>query len=373
MVESTDTLSSVLRTLRVSHSFYVHPLHQYVLPLFDDINRLRSSLSRLQSQLHAFTVYSVPHKIYVALLSHYLRERCEPLLSPDVTRDEAIDCNEGTVAKAEGWGSLLEMMQGLQEVGLGGALAQRTFAEVMSQIFEDHVNHTYAGLWTAPSEAAKTLNDWIENQLARCVSEVLGCLTTYEGHDVAVGKADIGKWKEMGVNRLGALRTKELFDVIINWDQGTVGAIDDLKNYVAIGSHARMHLVNDFSHTVSHRLLQPGASTLEVLQVYISSIRAFTLLEPKGVLLDRVARPIRRYLRERDDTVNIIVRGLLADPQEDSSDGDVLEELALELTKDQGIPGANAEDDGELDYDDMSWTPDPVDAGPGKPATAPFL
>jgi anaphase-promoting complex subunit 2 len=31
-------------------------------------------------------------------------------------------------------------------------------------------------------------------------------------------------------------------------------------------------------------------------------------------MLDRIARPIRRYLRDREDTVKVIVSGLLADP-----------------------------------------------------------
>ena len=82
-----------------------------------------------------------------------------------------------------------------------------------------------------------------------------------------------------------------------------------------------------------------------------------------GVLLDQVARPIRRYLREREDTVPIVVGGLLADPEDDASTSEVLIELAQEMSKSASLVGKE-DNETELDYDDMDWMPDPVDAGP---------
>ena len=128
---------------------------------------------------------------------------------------------------------------------------------------------------------------------------------------------------------------------------------------------------------LSQRLLHPGASTTEILQIYISLIRCFAQLDPKGVLLDRVARPIRRYLKDRDDTVKVIVAGLLADGEGGDGDGeaatsnsDVLAELAVELGRASELASQEAEDDGDLEWDDMRWVPDPVDAGPGEDAGA---
>ena len=261
----------------------------------------------------------------------------------------------------------LKLMQMLQSVGLGGYQAQRIFAEVMSDILTSHIKSTYAGVWTSPSSVVEHLREWIENSFSRFVVEVLSYMKTIDasGADelINVTHADVERWQEMGVNKLGALRTDELFDIIVEWENGSQGAIEDLKRYVTTPS-SRTYLTTTFSSVVSHRLLQPGASTTEILQVYISIIRAFTLLDPKGVLLDRVARPIRRYLRERDDTVTIVVGGLLADPEDESSSGDSLPELAIEMNKSTPAKGEGAADDGDLDYDDMNWVPDPVDAGP---------
>ena len=68
-------------------------------------------------------------------------------------------------------------------------------------------------------------------------------------------------------------------------------------------------------------------------------------------------------MRERDDTVRVIVRGFMAESIVDL-DGEELTELVGELNK--GIPALAAAMGGleELDYDDMTWVPDPVDATP---------
>ena len=110
---------------------------------------------------------------------------------------------------------------------------------------------------------------------------------------------------------------------------------------------------------------------MDILQFYISLIRAFSFLDPTGVLLDKVARPIRRYLREREDTIHIVVAGLLADPDDVSRNdslnpaNDVLLDLATELNRSAEYVGQGGDDDGDMDWDDMNWEPDPIDAGPG--------
>lgn len=265
--------------------------------------------------------------------------------------------------------TLKRFIQALNDVGLGGAKAQRVFAEVMSDILTNHVQAAYAGRWASPSSISEELRDWVENHFARFAVEILDCLkedTPSSGDQLTtVTLADVERWQEMGISILGALRTSELFDIIVDWDNGSLGAIEDLKRYVTKTS-SRAHLTTSFSNDLSRRLLQPGASTLEILQIYTSLIRAFTVLDPKGVLLDRLGQPIRRYLRERDDTVKIVVGGLLADPHDELGDFDHGIDLMAEMKKAVGQVGEDEMDDGELDWNDMSWMPNPIDAGPGK-------
>lgn len=45
------------------------------------------------------------------------------------------------------------------------------------------------------------------------------------------------------------------------------------------------------------RLLHPGADTKDILTQYVSIIRCLRMVDPPGVLLFKVADPIRQYLR----------------------------------------------------------------------------
>ena len=308
-------------------------------------------------------MHTLPQDKVVENLSDFFGQQCSLILN-GVEKNRMEDEVSSIPAVRQ---RTLMHVQMLQSVGFGGYQAQRIFAEVMSGILTSHIKSTYAGVWTSPSSVVEQLRDWVENSFSRFVVEILSSMKTINASAtdelIDVSHADVERWQEMGVNELGALRTDELFDVIVEWENGSQGAIEDLKRYVTTPS-SRTYLTTTFSSAVSYRLLQPGASTTEILQVYISIIRAFTLLDPKGVLLDRVARPIRRYLRERDDTVTIVVGGLLADPEDESSAGDVLLELAVEMNRSTSTKGEDEADDGDLDYDDMGWMPDPVDAGP---------
>lgn len=265
---------------------------------------------------------------------------------------------------------LLAFLNGLQLVGLGGDKAQKVFASVMNTMMTEFVRAAYTEKWAQPTSVTQHLRHWVENIFARLAVQVLNIIKppssggqTSGARDVSFG--DVEKWQEIGIARLGALRTSELFDVVVEWPASS-GAIEDLRHFTTHPA-SRAFVTQSFIAILNQRLLHPGASTVEILQVYISIIRAFHLLDPKGVLLDRIARPIRRYLRERDDTVKVIVSGLLAEaPVADGSSlpssGDTLLELATELAKAHQLSLQSNKH--ELDWDDMNWMPDPVDAAP---------
>lgn len=277
------------------------------------------------------------------------------------------DENEQAAAARE---RLLPLLADLQTVGLGGDRAQKVFAGVMSNMMTEFVKAAYSEQWKAPSLAVQHLRLWVENVYARLVVEVLAVINVPDGRPkpqdhLDVRLSDVEKWHEIAIARLGALRTSELFDVIVEWPASS-GAIEDLKHF-ATNPAARSHIANSFIAMLNQRLLHPGASTVQILQLYISIIRAFNLLDARGVILDRVARPIRRYLRDRDDTVKVIVNGLLADPldangEPAASNSDTLAELATELSK--AREASLRSNLGELDWDDMNWMPDPIDAAP---------
>lgn len=99
------------------------------------------------------------------------------------------------------------------------------------------------------------------------------------------------------------------------------------------------------------RLLHPGAETKNVITLYISTIRCLRILDPPGVLLHKVAEPIRRHLKERSDTVKCVVAALVEG-----------EELQDENEAGGLIQASN--DDTIENFLDPKWEPEPIDAAP---------
>jgi len=104
----------------------------------------------------------------------------------------------------------------------------------------------------------------------------------------------------------------------------------------------------------------------------VATIKCLRMIDPPGVLLFKVAEPIRRYLRydfcfndfasllicvilrDRPDTIRCIVSNLVGD--DDSGDSLVDESEPIQPLQQQ-----EAED-----YSDPNWEPEPMDAGPGR-------
>ena len=289
---------------------------------------------------------------------------------------------------------LHELVEALFKVGLAGERFQILLAEIMNQIMSDFVEQSYAGVWAAADgagDAWKKLNprldaptqppciaslyDWTENHFARLSLEILSRISTGKHADVSL--SDVKEWKEVALGRLAALRISELFDIVLGWPASR-GGLDDLRASLATPQR-RSQLVAAFSAAVQKRLLHPARSTLEILRVYIAMIRTFHALDQSNVLLGGAVGSLQLYLCRRDDAVRIVVTGLLASPDEvkevmSSSDPSrrqsssrsshpaKLVELAV-LLNDPSQQRRQYIDDEDLDWDDMSWVPDPIDAG----------
>ncbi|OMP86075.1 Anaphase-promoting complex subunit 2 [Diplodia seriata] len=208
----------------------------------------------------------------------------------------------------------------------------------------------------------RVLREWIKDGYSPFIREILSCLT---GDEEMFEANEVQQWTNMAIGRLGRARVENLFDYIVNWDR-SLGAILDLKEYITSPA-ARNHLTNSFLQQVARRLLHAGATTTHILDTYIYVIRAFIELDPKGILLEKVARPIRRYLRDREDTARIIVSSLLADVEDEYGNRvELSSDISAEIAEEMLNPvAANVQDeDQELNWADMNWMPDPVDASP---------
>lgn len=285
--------------------------------------------------------------------SHFFS--CPPLYK--VRQPSAVDHAEQSAkdSKSPLWTLLNEWKNSVGTEALNKLLAQ-----VLDDLMTEFITWSYAGVYQ--NGLHLHLEFWVEHVFCRIVHTVLLSIGG-QTQDSFIHDTELRKWKNTATARLGALRVDELFDIIIDWDS-TAPAIDDLRSFTT-NPATRSYLTYNFANVLQARLLHPGASTIEVLQLYISIIRSFRILDPKGVLLDRVARKLRRYLRERDDTVKVIVSGLLSDTTGDGDEGpaqdtDTLAELAMELSRHDNLN--SCADDSEFDWTNMNWIPDPIDA-----------
>lgn len=299
-----------------------------------------------------------------------------------------------------GRGQLLQLVGALAQVGLAGEGFQGLFAEVMDRNMREYVRRSYAQVWkTAPVNkrsfhgldkgAAKSMNltqaswcivslcHWVENHFARLALEVRSC-TDGPGSraTTAVPLTELQQWKEIAIGHIAALRISELFEIVLQWP-ASKGALDDLKVSVTTPERRRQ-LTDSFSAALQKRLLHPARSTLDILRVYISMIRTFHALDHSKVLLSRVVPSLQLYLIQREDAVRIVVTGLLAGPEE-VEEAQKATLFPTELGSGTGASGKLVElamllddpdqqrrveiDDEDLDWDDMNWVPDPVDAG----------
>ncbi|GFZ51497.1 hypothetical protein JCM24511_09264 [Saitozyma sp. JCM 24511] len=145
------------------------------------------------------------------------------------------------------------------------------------------------------------------------------------------------------------IRTDELFDIIVDYPD-SMAALEDLKECL-FKVDQRSVLVDKLKAANVKRLLHPGAETKDVITQYISTIRCLRILDPPGVLLHKVAEPIRKHLRDRPDTIRCIVAALV--------EGD-------ELSDENESAGLIAQSNDETveSFLDPKWEPEPVDAAP---------
>lgn len=334
---------------------------------------------------HTPAEMSTVEDAYKALVLESLSTQLEPKLLERITSAAAAALGpyqdpstglEGSTAGVEGsmegvessytqiaTDSLLGTLTHLVQGGFASTWLERLLAKALNGYIHTYVVQTCAREWYEPEGCVGKLKAWIFGPFRHFAQENLlaVAIDPFDEEQAAykIEANHIADWQQHAIDELGLLRLRELFDIVVAWDDNSKAGIDDLKHYVTTPAR-RMYVVNTFVGVLSYRLLIPGASTTEILQMYSRIIRAFGVLDLRYVILDRVARPIRRYLRDRDDTVKIIVSGLLADPDETDHSADVLSELATEMQQMYDI-AANSEEL-DFDWDDLNWMPNPADA-----------
>lgn len=375
---SWDVLGESQKVLEQVQNVYLEPFNEHILPFLqsgantttrssrptrrDEDNVAEHASWKFRRNVHALFAHCIAPRRFSKTLSYVLYDAgCR--LFRIYTRQDGIQPSAVPENTSEVRQQMTTLLQGLERVGLGGESAQKAFAHAMHKLLDSYINSHYMKVdWYEKRSVVPQLKLWIQDGFCPLVALVLECLRCEQSN---VLPTEVTAWQEMALGRLGRVRVDNLFDFVINWDS-SLGAILDIKDYLKVAG-AKQHVTSSFSQQVSRRLLHPGATTTYILNVYISIIRSFHELEPKGVLLERVGRPIRRYLKEREDTGRIIISSLLTDLSDEtgskfSSNSELSYEIASEMAKPLTNLGQDADE--ELNWNDMNWQPLPQDASP---------
>ncbi|PFH45921.1 hypothetical protein AMATHDRAFT_70905 [Amanita thiersii Skay4041] len=221
-------------------------------------------------------------------------------------------------------------------------------ASVGYEHIEAHVLSTCTGQWER--SMLSDLRSWMADKVIpwMLVTYARNAQTPEEVRHLLQG---VGSRFEFHMNKtLCDLRTREIFDIIIDFPD-SMGALHDLKECLQRVDQ-RAALVQSLRRANRKRLLHPGADTKLILSQYVATIKCLRIVDPPGVLLFKVADPIRRYLRGRPDTIRCIVSNLVGDDENGDSLVDENEPIQ---------PLQNVDVD---DYSDPNWEPEPIDAGP---------
>lgn len=242
----------------------------------------------------------------------------------------------------------LPLVKTLAAVGLGPTI-QNIVVDITVDKIRTYVHSSCAGVWAVP--VLQRIHEWVRVDL-------------YPGFAQGCTEPVLSLSNELvriALDELVLLRQNEIFRLVAAYPKSTV-ALGELHSCLVFdnGTHhaqtqQRARLVNEFLAECTQKLLHLGTNTVEVVIAYIKTIKAFLLIDPTGVLLDKVARPIRRHLKTRGDLVHQLVGGMLnPDPTTNP-----LVELSDKLHENKVAAAAPIDD-----LSDVNWVPDPIDALP---------
>ncbi|KAG8811149.1 hypothetical protein FRC17_002610 [Serendipita sp. 399] len=227
----------------------------------------------------------------------------------------------------------------------------RNFETLISRVgyqaIERKMNETCKKAWDQP--CLSMMKEWVQLDIVPWSTHVFSFELEKEPRRTSSfgNQRDFTAKYEFHVYKsLFDMRVSELFEIITSVKVDSQVLLD-LKECTSKIS-GRTDLIRGLRQQISKRLLHPGADTDEIIDFYISMIRCLRVIDPQGVILFRVADPIRIYLRNRSDTTHHIVTELI------NEEGELAQEARAPIV---------AEIEHE-DYSDPNWLPEPPDAGP---------
>jgi len=190
-------------------------------------------------------------------------------------------------------------------------------------------------------DTSKEILRWIESNLLTDLDSVLNAEAL-----------PVNLIMDLAMRELGKLRITELYTLV---ERENREGLSDLAQALVQCRYLRDDVVRTFKQQCRVKLLNGGSDTVDIVLMYLKTISAFSIIDPQGVLLEKVSSPIRMELKERSDTSAKLAEGIFGEQNSP------LAFLSQEL-QDQKSSNTN----GELKRPDLiqqfrTWQPDPID------------
>jgi len=173
---------------------------------------------------------------------------------------------------------------------------------VLQCVLDVHVSETCKGEYG--KAYIPELQTWLQNVLLPFAQQAMGLQS-----DASSSSSLYLSLSHALLRSLAHVRARELFDMVADFPE-SLCALKELKEAIAV-TKTLSSVGKLFRATVCKRLLHMGASTSQILDIYVSMIRALRVMDSSDLLLNYVAAPVRRYLTGRKDTVRCIVSALI--------------------------------------------------------------
>lgn len=235
--------------------------------------------------------------------------------------------------------------------------ANADYFEISRQIgLEDNINRLLFQI------GQFKIQNWLSNNMHSSLSEttdwVTGVLCRELRDLVYQNEYDIFLRSMMDVmyKEVSKKHKHQLLELVHQYPQSEL-ALQDLNQCLKECPLVSKHeLVSHFINQLESKILIPSISTKQIMSFYIKTIKSLLIVDHRGIMLDRVARPIREYLFHRPDTITNTVIALM-DPDEKTNE---LIDINRELMRVIPLESNN----GKTFEDFLKWTPEPLEALP---------
>ena len=255
---------------------------------------------------------------------------------------DAFDFNE------EEFYDCIEMLQWLNPNNTSQTdILTHPFIQSIQEIVSDHTTSQIKGRYEEDDQYS-ILQSWVKHNLLPLVTK----LTKSSNNTEQIDKYEI-QINHLLSDCYCATRQDEIFDIVTDYPDSLPAIID--LNRVLQKTHALNAFIGTLKDTFRERLLHPGAQTIQILQIYIYTIKVLRIIDPTDCLLEHVSYDIKAYLRQRGDTVRCIINALT---DEDALSGDLYKELQRQDNV-KPLEETQYDSDDEEEMPGWDWNPSP--------------